>query len=150
MYESVAPFANDIIKLKPSMVIVHAESAGQYYEVTKIFKKNDIKVGVALLQDTPVDKIKPAIGDIDHVLIFSGDLGYIGGTLNMNLLAKARQLRKLKPTIELGWDGGINTHNAAKLVLGGIDVLNVGGAIQRANSPREVYAKLKAISEVKK
>lgn len=147
MYESIAPFTKEIIKLKPSMIIFHAESAGKFYDVAKPFKDNGIKVGVALLQNTTVDQIAPAIQDIDHVLIFSGDLGHFGGHVDMGLLTKVRQLRTLKKDIEIGWDGGINEDNAKKLVLGGIDVLNVGGSIQKADSPATAYATLKSISE---
>ncbi len=65
----------------------------------------------------------------------------------MGLLTKVRQLRKLKKDIEIGWDGGINQDNAKKLILGGVDVLNVGGSIQKAGSPAKAYATLKSISE---
>lgn len=147
MYESVAPFAKTILALKPSLLIIHAESAGNFYEVTKPFRDAGIKVGVALLPDTSVSTIASAIDHIDHVLLFSGDLGHFGGHANLHLLTKATELRKLKPALEIGWDGGINTDNAHKLVVGGIDVLNVGGGIQRAKSPAKAYATLVSISK---
>lgn len=146
MYEAVRPFLAQLAEHKPSMVIVQAEATGNFYDVARELKKHKIKVGVALLANTPVEKIKPAIKDIDHILIFSGDLGHFGGTVNLDLLKKVDEIRKLKEEIEIGWDGGINSSNAAKLVAGGIDVLNVGGAIQRAIDPEAAYAKLSSIS----
>src|SRR5690606_33107970 len=102
-------------------------------------------VGVSILHDTKVDKIKSAVKDIPHVLIFSGDLGRFGGKADMKLLDKVKQLKKLNQNIEIGWDGGISLENAKDLAEGGIDILNVGGAIQRAKDPKQAYDKLKAL-----
>ncbi len=65
-----------------------------------------IEVGIALLPTTVVDTIVPALDMIDHVLIFSGNLGFQGGQANLALLSKAQKLRSLKPSLEIGWDGG--------------------------------------------
>ena len=147
MYESVRPYVSDLKALKPHMVILHAESVGVFYEIAKQFKDVGIRVGVALLAQTPVEKIAPALKDIDHVLVFSGDLGHFGGTANFALLDKVKEIRALRSDIEIGWDGGVNAENAKQLVAAGVSVLNVGGAIQRANDPAAAYATLKSISE---
>lgn len=148
MYESVQPFAAELIKLHPHMVIMHAESVGSYYAIAPQFKEAGIKVGIALLARTSVEVIKPALKDIDHVLVFSGDLGHFGGSANLELLSKVAELRTHNEHLEIGWDGGINAENAHQLAIAGVDVLNVGGAIQRANDPAAAYATLKSISEV--
>ena len=88
MYEASRPFLKDLIALEPHMIILHAESVGNFYELAKTIRSNGIKVGIALLEATPVSKISQAIDDIDHVLIFSGDLGYFGGHANLSLLQK--------------------------------------------------------------
>jgi pentose-5-phosphate-3-epimerase len=65
----------------------------------------------------------------------------------MNLLDKVKELRKLKPTLEIGWDGGVNDRNARQLAEGGVDVLNVGGFIHSAEDSRAAYAKLKEVTD---
>jgi len=147
MYEAVAPFMKQILSHKPHMVIVHAEAVGNFYTTARRLKKFDIKVGVAVLQHTKISKIKPALPDIDHVLIFSGNLGHFGGKVDLDLLDKVTEIRKYNKAVEIGWDGGITLENAAQLVAGGIDVLNVGGALQRAADPQATYAKLISIIE---
>ncbi len=107
MYKAVKPFIKQLIALNPHMVIVHAEAVGNFYEVARPLKNAEIKVGVALLPATSIDILKPAIQDIDHVLIFSGDLGHFGGKVDLRLLDKARALKKQKPELEIGWDGGV-------------------------------------------
>lgn len=142
MYEAVVPFMEQLLKHRPNMVIVHAEAVGNFYTLSRRLKKFGIKTGVALLQDTSVKTIVPAIDDIDHVLVFSGDLGHFGGHANLNLLAKVQTIRGLRPDIEIGWDGGINLENAKQLVSSGVSVLNVGGYIQHAANAKNAYTKL--------
>jgi pentose-5-phosphate-3-epimerase len=76
------------------------------------------------------------------VLIFSGNLGHFGGHANLKLLDKVTKLKELKPTLEIGWDGGVSDHNAKQLADGGVDVLNAGGYLH-GHDPAKAYATLK-------
>lgn len=134
-------------RLKPNLVIVHAEADGDFQKLADELHAAGIKAGVALFEDTPVKVIEPALKSIDHVLIFSGDLGRHGGKANLGLLGKASELKDLKPELEISWDGGINEQNAIHLVKAGVDVLNVGGFIQNASDPAGAYAKLEQIAK---
>lgn len=146
MYQAITPYIKDLIALQPQLVVVHAEAAGTFSKISHTLQKHGIKVGVALLAETQVDIIRPVLKSIDHVLIFSGDLGYFGGHAKMDLLSKIREIKKINTTVEIGWDGGINTENIRKLVLGGVDVLNVGGSIHKTKDPRIAYDTLKALA----
>jgi len=75
-------------------------------------------------------------------LIFSGDLGHYGGQADLALLSKARILKRMKPQLEIGWDGGINNSNAAQLISGGVEVLNAGSFLEKAAVIGEAYASL--------
>jgi ribulose-phosphate 3-epimerase len=144
MYEHPTRHMRALVKLKPHLVIVHAEAKGNFVVFAQILHKLGIKVGVALLPETPASAIKPALEHIDHVMIFSGDLGHYGGTADLELLIKAQAVKHLKPSLEIGWDGGINESNIHLLAAGGVDVLNVGGFIQKASKPSDAYATLKS------
>lgn len=131
------------LKCKPQLVIIHAEAEGNFYSLASRLKRHDILVGVALLQATDPEIIKPALELIDHVLIFSGNFGYQGGSnANLELLTKAETLKAWKPELEIGWDGGVSDENIQLISNGGVDVINVGGYIQLADNPKEAYAKL--------
>jgi ribulose-phosphate 3-epimerase len=84
----------------------------------------------------------------DHVLVFSGDLGHYGGTASLMQLEKVRLIRTIHPEVEIGWDGGANTENAFSLVQGGVDVVNVGAAINKAADPAVAYKQL--VDEINK
>lgn len=115
--------------LGPQLVIVHAEADGDFMAFAREMHRHGIEAGVSLLRETPVEAIIPALELIDHVLIFAGILGQNTGPegVNLDVLAKAAQLRALKPSLEIGWDGGANDTNAQQLMEGGVDVINCGG-----------------------
>jgi len=137
-----------LVSLKPSMVIFHAETNEDVVPVLQHLKKFEIKAGLALLRSTVPSTVAPAIQAADHVMIFSGDLGKNGGTASLMQLEKIRLIKAIKPDVEIGWDGGVNVQNAYNLSQGGIDVLNVGGTIAKADDPASVYATL--VNEINK
>jgi len=147
MYQQPEAIIDELIKLRPDMVILHAEAEGSFVALAEKLHAAHIKVGIALLPVTAPEVIQPALDHIDHVLIFSGDLGSFGGTANMSLLDKVEHIRVLKPDVEIGWDGGVSVENAVKLATSGVNVLNAGGAIQKATDPAAAYAKLVAAIE---
>jgi len=144
MYKRPLEHIETLVSLAPSLVIVHAEAEGDLVGMLQHLQACGISPGVALLQNTPVSKIEQLLAVADHVLIFSGSLGSFGGKANLALLEKVEQIRTLRPDIEIGWDGGANEENALRLVMGGIDVINVGGAIQKADDPQTAYDRLVA------
>lgn len=148
MYQKPAEHLDAAIKLEPHMVIVHAEADGDFVALAESLHNANIKVGVALLSKTGVETIKPVMELIDHVLIFAGDLGHFGGKPNIEVFAgKVRILKENYSDVEMGWDGGVSDKNAGQLVTLGVDVLNVGGFIQKSEDPAAAYATLKAIAE---
>lgn len=148
MYQKPMPAIETIMENRPNMIIVHAEADGDFNEVVNFIHDKGVKVGVALLPKTPVDVVEPALEKLDHVMIFSGNLGYQGGSqADIPLLHKVTYLKSREPDLEIGWDGGINDQNVARLVFGGVDVLNVGGFIQSADDPEKAYRVLERIAE---
>lgn len=145
MYKRPIEVLRQLTALKPNLIVLHAEAEGNFLEMAKSLKENNVKIGLALLPHTEVSAILPVLDHIDHVLIFSGDLGHFGGRADLSLLGKVTELKTLNPALEIGWDGGINDQNVKSLVRSGVDVLNTGGYIQRAASPQEAYATLKGL-----
>jgi ribulose-phosphate 3-epimerase len=135
-----------ITAMSPRMVIVHAEAEGNLMGFIDYLHHHGIEVGLALLQRTRVEDVAPALASLDHLLVFSGNLGYQGGSeADLDLLSKVRKVRDIKPTIEIGWDGGVNDSNVRAIAEAGVDVINVGSFIQHADDPANAYATLKAL-----
>ena len=142
MHQRPAAILPELIAKRPHMIILHAEASGHILELLKIIKSQGIKTGIALLQDTSVLDARNLLATVDHVLIFSGLLGHFGGHVDLKLLNKVPKIKLINPDIEFGWDGGANLQNVRQLADGGIDVINVGGAIQLAENPPEIYASM--------
>jgi ribulose-phosphate 3-epimerase len=147
MYERPDKAVRTILRHQPNLIIVHAESDGDFGAFADLCHQHGVGVGVALLPKTSPEVIKDSLRLIDHVLIFSGNLGEYGGRANLDLLRKAEIVKRMKPELEVGWDGGISDQNISQLAFGGIDVFNVGGFLQTAENPAEDYRKLSRIAE---
>jgi len=142
MYKNPFVYIEAIKTLHPNLVIVHAEAEGDFASFANELHQHGMEVGVALLPETSVDILSAPIGFIDHVLIFSGHLSQFGGQADLSLLEKVRKLREQKPSVEIGWDGGVSEKNARELAKSGVDVLNVGGHIHQAPNPQLAFNEL--------
>lgn len=145
MYKEPFKHTKLLLELQPQLIIVHAEADGDFIAFAETAHAHGVEVGVALKPETMPSMIEPALQWIDHVLIFSGHLGHFGGQANTHLLTKALFLHRLKPSLEIGWDGGINNQNAHVIAAGGVEVLNVGGFIQHAANPGGAYQTLEQL-----
>lgn len=139
MYRHPHEQLETLISLSPHLILLHAEAEGDIAGYIEHIKKFGLKAGVALLADTTIESAYGCIEVADHVLLFSGTLGEFGGRADLALLAKIPQIRAIRPDIEIGWDGGANSDNVRSLSDGGVDVISVGGAIQRAPDAEKAY-----------
>lgn len=142
MYKRPMDHVKWLIKLNPRLVIIHNEADVHHMHFAGELHKEGIEVGLAILHDTPVEHAYQIMHSFDHVLVFSGKLGYHGGEVDLGLLDKVKKIREHHPDAEIAWDGGINDQNAKQLVEAGVDVLNVGGFIQKSKDPQGAYDKL--------
>lgn len=132
-----------LLILSVRTVIVPAESDADFQSLATKLHDKSIQFGIALLHDTSIDTIANNLEYIDHVLLFSGNLGYQGGsTADLSILKKATDLKRMKPTLEIGWDGGVTDENCSAIVQAGVSVINSGSFIHFAKQPAEAYKKL--------
>ena len=143
-----AEYAQALVNLKPNMIIFHAESQGDVASLLQQIKQLGMKAGVSLQRSTVPETVAPLIEIADHVMIFSGELGQFGGKASLMQLEKIRLIKRIKADVEIGWDGGVSPENAYNLTQGGVDVLNTGGAIQKAADPTAAYNDL--VKEINK
>ena len=139
----------EILSLKPSLCILHAEADDDLASVFQQLRAAGNKTGVALIKTTFPGRVKDLLMQADHAMIFAGDLGRQGGTADMMQIEKIPLLKTVKSSLEIGWDGGVNLSNIRALAHAGVEVLNAGSAIANAGSPNEMYQALVAESEKK-
>ncbi|NTW61378.1 hypothetical protein HGB24_01650 [Candidatus Saccharibacteria bacterium] len=137
-----ADYVDRLIALKPNLITFHAETAINLVPFFDKIKKSGIKAGIALLKPTVPATVAAMIKAADHVLVFTGDLGHYGGTASLMQLEKVRLIKAINPNVEIGWDGGANLDNTFTLSQGGVNVINVGAALNNVDDPADVYAKM--------
>ena len=133
-----------ILKLSPSLCILHAEASEDLMPSFQALKDAGIKTGVALLPSTFPGAVQQYIDVADHVLIFAGQLGIQGGSADLMQMEKISLIRAMKPEVEIGWDGGANVTNIRTLAHADLDVINVGAAISKAENPAAAFQELVA------
>lgn len=142
MVDKLDDYIPKLIALRPNMIIVHAEAKGDVQTTLTQIRQAGINAGLALLRSTVPRTVEEMIKLADHVMIFSGELGRFGGNASLMQLEKIRLIKSINPGVEIGWDGGVSIDNAYSLVQGGVNVLNVGGVIQKASDPHAIFSKL--------
>ena len=133
-----------ILELKPSLCIFHAEANEDLNPTLDALAGAGIKTGIALLKGTYLGDVQALIQKVDHVLIFSGNLGQQGGTADLLQTEKVPIIKSIKNDVEIGWDGGANLKNVRTLAQCGIDIIDVGSAISQAEDPAAAF---RALSE---
>ena len=138
---------DNLIKLKPNLVIFHAEANEDLIPIFQKLRESGIKVGVAIIKSVYPGNIKNILQEADYALIFSGTLGEYGGKAEPLLFEKAALIRDIKSSIEIGWDGGANEENIHLITHAGVDVINVGSAIAKAEDAAAAFNKLNKLTE---
>lgn len=133
-----------ILKLSPSLCILHAETEEDLMPTFAALKEAGIKTGLALVPSTFPGSVKHYIDVVDHVLVFAGQLGRQGSPADMMQMEKIPLIRNMKPEVEIGWDGGVNMSNVRALAHADLDIINVGSAIAKAENPAAVYQQMVA------
>ena len=141
-------YVDALINLRPNTVIFHAEAQEDIIPSLQKLKAAGIHAGVALLKPTVPSTVKSYIDAADHVLVFSGNLGHHGGKADLMQLEKVRLIKAIRNDLEIGWDGGATVENVFSLSQGGVAVVNVGGAINKAADPGVVYNQM--VTEINK
>ncbi len=144
MVKKPSQYVDKLIELRPSMVILHAEVDEDLKPIFDKLKQAGIRIGLALLKTTVPSDQEEMIKYVDHVLIFAGALGKMGGRASLIQLEKVRLVLKISPTVEIGWDGGANIDNVFSIAKGHVHVINVGSTLAYANNPKAVYESMLA------
>ena len=131
LLESIADAGANIIS-------IHPEAEPHPHRTLQIIKKLGCQAGVVLNPATPTHVLDHLMDIADLVLIMTVNPGF-GGQSFIPLYDKIKEVRRRinvsgRP-IRLEIDGGVNTDNAAQLILTGADTLVVGTALLKAPHP---------------
>ncbi len=127
------------------IIVVHAEcygerrsacrKYGQYpkevdaIDVEKVLrdvrriKARDKKAGMTINPGTPIECLKPVLGQLDNILVMSVNPGFSGQKFIVSALDKIAWLRANGFDRDIAIDGGVNAETAPQVVKAGANVL---------------------------
>lgn len=127
-------YVKDFAKAGADYITVHYEACGEGLKDTLLqIRENNVKCGLVINPDTPVEKIENLIPLCDMVLVMSVFPGFGGQKFIADVLDKCRAIRKIIDENNLDClleiDGGINADTAKSAREAGCDVLVAGSAV---------------------
>lgn len=137
-----AATANGLPKEKVG-VTVHQEACKHLHRVIQLIKSLGVKAAVSINPATPVEMIRDILGDLDMVLIMSVNPGFGGQKFIPVALEKIREIRKLKPDLDIEVDGGINAETAKLCIEAGANILVAGSYIFGAEDRKKAIESLR-------
>lgn len=112
---------------------VHVEATAHIHRAVSQIRELGKRAGVVLNPGTPLEAVRPVLGDVDLVLVMSVNPGFGGQTFIPQTYARVRALRgwldELGSPAELQVDGGVTPENARALVQAGATVLVAGSSV---------------------
>ena len=120
------------------IITIHPEATGNLEESIKHIKNLGKKVGISLNPNTETNIIKKFLAEINLVLIMSVHPGFGGQKFIPEVLAKIKELKKIKDQQNLNFDievdGGINFDNNKLVIEAGANILVSGTTIFKNNN----------------
>ncbi len=125
MVEDPVFFARESISLNPYTVIIQYETKGKVKDALELVRKNGFRPGLSINPGTTIEEIQPLIPLINHLQIMGYEAGFAGATMKRSVLSKAQDASQLKPGLEIGLDGGVNSTNISAIAKAGFDTVDV-------------------------
>ncbi len=147
VHEPNDSYIKGFIDAGASSITIHEEACRNPTNQLRFIKKNQINAAISIRPKTSLDAIKPYLDMIDMVLIMTVEPGWAGQKFVNEVMPKVRELRKLKPRLDIEVDGGINPYTARIAYDEGANVFVAGTSIfgrkDRVGAIREILNSLK-------
>ena len=110
-------------------ITIHEEACKNPAHQIEFIKKNKAKAAISIKPSTSLEKIKKYLGMVNMVLVMTVEPGWAGQKFIESTMAKVRELRRLKPMLDIEVDGGINPYTARAAFDAGANVFVAGTSI---------------------
>ena len=140
-------YVDRFAKVGANMLSFHLNATENPAQVLTDIHKKDMKAGLVINPDIPVESLFPYLHQCDFVLLMSVFAGFGGQKFIESTYDRIRTLKAeidrqgLDVKIEI--DGGVCPDNAMKLIEAGAEILVAGSAVFKAENPAEVIAALR-------
>ena len=137
-------YIEDFAKAGARMISVHVEATGEKTaDVLKQIRELGCLSSLAIKPATEVSEIEAFLPLMDACVVMSVEPGFGGQKFMPSALPKIRQLRELKPELEIIVDGGVNDETAKLCIEAGASILVSGSYIFKAENRQLAIDSLK-------
>lgn len=141
-------YIDRFVKAGADIITVHYEACENPMSVVHLIHSYEMKAGIAISPNTPVEHLFPLIEHIDMALIMTVEPGFGGQSLIPETVDKVATLYKYCSergiNLDIEVDGGINADNVSILTSAGANVIVAGSAIFKSKKPRAVINAMKS------
>lgn len=114
-------------------IIFHLESEDNIKKLVEDIKGKGIQVGLAIKNDTDIEKLEPFVNKVDVVLLMSIIPGFQGQSFIPQTFEKIRQLKSKNWAVKVGIDGGVKDTNIKEIMTSGADFVIMGSYLLKGN-----------------
>lgn len=133
MVQEPARYIKEFVETGADSLTVHVEACSDVKETLQQIKAQNIKCGISLNPETPVDTVLPYLEFADLVLAMTVRPGFGGQKLIPETLEKVRVLTEIRKEKGLCYqievDGGVHLGNLQSVISAGVDIIVAGTAV---------------------
>lgn len=133
-------YVSEFARCGADMITFHLETTPDDESVRDTIahiKLNGCKVGIAINPETPAERLKPYLKDIDMALVMTVKPGFGAQKFIPECAGKIQQvaewIKEENLNVDIEVDGGIKTNNVAMVIEKGANVIVAGSAVFRGD-----------------
>ncbi len=126
-------WVDKLVKAGFERIIFHIEAKDDTNDCIEYIRNKGLEVGLAINNETPIEKIELFVDKIDVVLIMTIVPGFQGQPFISEALDKVRQIKSRNWPIRVGVDGSVKDLNVREIMKAGVDFMIVGSFLLKGN-----------------
>ncbi|MBM3973834.1 MAG: ribulose-phosphate 3-epimerase [Planctomycetes bacterium] len=141
-------YADAFLDAGANLLTFHVEVAerGDAVALLRHIRARGAKAGLSLQPDTPVEALRPFVGELDLVLVMSVFAGFGGQKFLPDVLSKPPALRRMGFAGEISIDGGVGPRTIGAAATAGVNAFVAGTAVFGAPDRAARIAELRALA----
>lgn len=144
MISPAQKYIEAFVEAGSQIITVHAEAETDIHLTLRIIREMGCKAGLAINPSSPVDIMRPLLGEFDLGLIMTVNPGFGGQAFISSCLEKVKTLAQWRSDsgidFEIEVDGGVDEKSAPACKAAGANVLVAGSAIIRQGADKYASA----------
>lgn len=133
MVQEPARYIKEFVETGADSLTVHVEACSDVKETLQQIRAQNIKCGISINPETPVDAVLPYLEFADLVLAMTVRPGFGGQKLIPETLEKVRALTEIRKEkgfcYQIEVDGGVHLGNLQSVISAGVDIIVAGTAV---------------------